>query len=162
MQKRLEEDKIKRTQLQEAIYAAKAESIELSKQLAQVNMASKKPFEKPVIQRKVKDEGPSEPDDNDSSSDESDESDEPNEPNDHPIRPRRHRTGRNENAIRFPQPGKFDPSNRITIEDWLFTMNTYLDAQNVRDRQRIPYAVLLLEGHARIWWKAQVRNNMYS
>src|SRR3954470_1192613 len=102
MQKRLEEDKIKCTQLQEAIYAAKAKSNKLSKQLAQVNMASKKPIEKLVIQCKIKDEEPSEPDDNDSSSDESDESDEPeepNEPNDHPIRPQRHRIGRNKNVI---------------------------------------------------------------
>ena len=37
-------------------------------------------------------------------------------------------------------------------------MNAFYDAKGVHGVKKIQYAVMLLEGHARIWWKSQVQN----
>jgi len=49
-----------------------------------------------------------------------------------------------------------------SVEDWLFTMKAYFAAQNIEKQLRIPYAFMLLEGNARIWWKSQVKNGTES
>jgi len=39
-------------------------------------------------------------------------------------------------------------------------MDTYYQAKEVPSRKKIPYAVMLLEGHAIIWWRSLVQKEM--
>src|SRR4051794_5562714 len=61
--------------------------------------------------------------------------------------------------LRVQQPDKYNPAGKVPIAEWLFKMNLWFQAAQVKCQDKIIQAVLLLEGHALTWWMMIDREN---
>lgn len=56
----------------------------------------------------------------------------------------------------LPAPFKGSDEKHVQVQSWLFSLNCYFRAVNVvSERQKIDYAVCLLQGHAAQWYRLQ-------
>src|SRR5262249_39422301 len=56
---------------------------------------------------------------------------------------------------KYPKPEKFD-GKKPKVAEWIFNLDTYFIAMKTPRREKIPYASLLLTGHANLWWRSVV------
>jgi hypothetical protein len=59
-------------------------------------------------------------------------------------------------SLKATPPRKYDGSPRTSVGDWLFTVDQYFTAARAQPEEKVPYAAIMLEGNALIWWKALV------
>ena len=59
------------------------------------------------------------------------------------------------------KPHKPDPFSSVKTsgrpEAWTFTVETFFDAANIQDPDRVTYVATLLRGPAALWWQSHVR-----
>ena len=57
------------------------------------------------------------------------------------------------NSTRFPPPQKFN-GKTPRVKDWTREMHRYFDTQNMKRKEEVSFAIMMLTGNAQIWWNA--------